>query len=115
MSKIIDLTYLNEISGGDSSFIKEMLELYVNTTATEGALFDGLVQNNDLDGINHLAHKMKAPIQMLGASDLFNTIKMLELYGKEKSHVEEIPAMVQKIQEQIELSIIEIRGIIAGL
>lgn len=112
MNKIIDLTYLTDISGGDKVFIKKMLELFVTTAVTESQLFDKLVENKDFDGINHLAHKMKAPIQMFGASDLLNTIKLLEQYGKEHSHADEIPAMVAKIKEQIQLSTVEIKEMI---
>jgi hypothetical protein len=36
----IDLTYLKEISGGDDSFIREMLDLFINTTAIEVNEFD---------------------------------------------------------------------------
>ncbi len=115
MSKIIDLTYLIDISGGDNGFIKEMLELFVTTATTESELFDELVENNDFDGISRLAHKMKAAIQMLGANDLFNSIKLLEQYSNEHSHADEIPSMVAKIKDQIQLSIVEIKEIVLSL
>ena len=107
MSKIIDLSYLNEISGGDNSFIKEMLELYVNTTATESALYKDLLSNGDYEGIGHLAHKMKAPIQMLGANDLFNLMRSLEKYGKEGSNLDQMPGLIAEVEKQIEISIKE--------
>lgn len=115
MSKIIDLSYLNEISGGDSSFVKEMLELYVNTTAEEARLYYDLLKENNYEAIGHLAHKMKAPIQMLGASDLFNLVRSLEKYGKEGSNIEQIPAIIDEIQRQVELSIIEIKELLTTL
>lgn len=115
MSKIIDLSYLNEISGGDSNFIREMLELYVNTTATEAALFNDLLNRQDYEGIGHLAHKMKAPIQMLGANELFNLIRNLEHYGKEGSHIEQMPAIIEEIKKQVSLSISEINELLTSL
>lgn len=108
---MIDLSYLKEISGGDNSFIKEMLELYVTTTAAEADLFSDLYQNNDLEGIGHLAHKMKAPIQMLGATDLFNAIRLLEKYGKDRSNLAEIPGLIDLVKQQISDSITEIEEI----
>ncbi|MCF8255584.1 MAG: Hpt domain-containing protein [Bacteroidia bacterium] len=115
MSKIIDLSYLNEISGGDSSFIKEMLELYINTTATEADLYTEMLNSRDYEGIGHLAHKMKAPIQMLGANELFQTIRNLEHYGKEGSHLDEMPQLIDKVKSLVAESIVEIRGILDTL
>ncbi|OYU96174.1 MAG: hypothetical protein CFE21_07120 [Bacteroidetes bacterium B1(2017)] len=115
MANIIDLTYLKEISGGDNSFIKEMLELYITTTATEAELYHELLAKNDFEGIGHLAHKMKAPIQMLGANELFNTIRSLEQYGKEGSHLDQMPAMINKINELVDNSIVEIKEILNTL
>ncbi len=115
MSNIIDLTYLKEISGGDSSFIKEMLELYINTTATEAELFSDLLAKQDYEGIGHLAHKMKAPIQMLGANELFNLIRSLEQYGKDGSNIDQMPGLISRIKEQVLLSIAEIKTILETL
>ncbi len=115
MSKIIDLSYLNEISGGDSSFIKEMLELYVSTTAQEARLYYDLLSQQNYEGIGHLAHKMKAPIQMLGANELFNLIRSLEKFGKEGSNIEQMPAIIGEVQKQVELSIQEINEILTTL
>lgn len=115
MSNIIDLSYLQEISGGDASFIKEMLELYINTTAQEANLFNDLLQRNDWEGIGHLAHKMKAPIQMLGANDLFNTIRTIENNGKNGTDLHEMPALIEKVQALVKESITEIEALIPTL
>jgi len=115
MANTIDLTYLKEISGGDNSFIKEMLELYVNTTATEAVLFNELLAKQDYEGIGHLAHKMKAPIQMLGANELFNIMRSLEQYGKESSHIADMPGFISRITTLVDESIVEIKEILETL
>lgn len=98
MANIIDLSYLNEISGGDSAFIKEMLELYINSTAIEADQFSEYLNVGNYEGIGNLAHKMKAPIQMLGASELFQTIRTIERYGKEGNNLEQIPELINVVQ-----------------
>lgn len=115
MGKIIDLSYLNEISGGDSNFIKEMLELYVNTTAVEAQLYHELLNQKNYEGISHLAHKMKAPIQMLGANELFNLIRSLEKYGKEGNNIDQMPGIISEVQKQVDLSIEEIKELLLTL
>jgi HPt (histidine-containing phosphotransfer) domain-containing protein len=115
MANNIDLSYLQEISGGDSSFIKEMLELYVNTTAQEASLFPALLSSGDINGIGNLAHKMKAPIQMLGANQLFDTIRSLEQIGKNGQHTDEIEPLIEKVQTLVNSSIEEIHQILGTL
>ncbi|MES2655966.1 MAG: Hpt domain-containing protein [Bacteroidota bacterium] len=104
----IDLTYLNEISGGDNAFIREMLDLFLNTTAIEVNDFDPLLANQNYDGIGQLAHKMKAPIQMLGASDLFEKVRALEAIGKNKTNLESVPNLINEIKVSIDNLKIEI-------
>jgi HPt (histidine-containing phosphotransfer) domain-containing protein len=97
----IDLTYLNEISVGDKTFIKEMLELFINTTAIEVNEFDNLLVAGNFEAIGQLAHKMKAPIQMIGALDLFEKVKLIENYGKTGSHLENIPNMINEVKIKV--------------
>lgn len=102
MPDLLDLSYLHEISGGDKEFIREMLELYLNHTAPEASRFPELLANSDYQGIGHLAHKIKAPVQMLGAKKLQKTLQTLEQYGKDKSHLGEIADLILRIQQMIE-------------
>jgi HPt (histidine-containing phosphotransfer) domain-containing protein len=112
MANNIDLSYLREISGGDASFIKEMLELYVNTTAQEAILFNNLLQNQNYEGISNLAHKMKAPIQMLGANELFNLIRTVENNSKNGVDLNQLPEQISSIQQLVFDSIDEIQEIL---
>ncbi|MFZ4799310.1 MAG: Hpt domain-containing protein [Bacteroidia bacterium] len=97
----IDLTYLNEISGGDSSFIKEMLDLFINTTAIEVNEFDHLLAEGNYEAIGQLAHKMKAPIQMIGASVLFDRLRTIENDGKNRTNLEAIPNLINEVKVKI--------------
>lgn len=115
MSDIINLNYLKEISGGDTNFIKEMLELYIATTATEAILFKELYEKKDISGIGHLAHKMKAPIQMLGATDLYNTIKGIEDSCKTGLNLDLLPTNIDKVIHLVDESIVEVKTLITGL
>lgn len=97
----IDLTYLNEISGGDNSFIREMLDLFINTTAIEVNEFDHLLAEGNYEAIGQLAHKMKAPIQMIGASVLFDKLRAIENDGKHRTNLESIPNSINEVKIKI--------------
>jgi HPt (histidine-containing phosphotransfer) domain-containing protein len=111
----IDLTYLSEISGGDIAFIREMLDLFLNTTALEINDFDKLLAEKNYEGIGMLAHKMKAPIQMLGASALFEKVRSLENEGKSKLNIDVIPNLINEIKIMLADLKIEIEGLIAKM
>ncbi len=96
--KNIDLTYLNEISGGDNSFIKEMLNLFIITTAVEVIEFDQLLATANYEAIGQLAHKMKAPIQMLGANNLFEILRTIEQNGKNRTNIETFPNTINEVK-----------------
>lgn len=112
---IINLDYLKEISGGDQGFIKEMLDLFVNSTATEADQFDALLESGNYTAIGHLAHKMKAPIQMLGANNLFLLIRDLEKFGKEQSNLDKLPGMIAEVKVQIGFAIEEINALLKDM
>jgi HPt (histidine-containing phosphotransfer) domain-containing protein len=111
----IDLTYLNEISGGDSSFIKEMLDLFINTTAIEVNDFDHLLAEGNYEAIGQLAHKMKAPIQMIGASVIFDILKTIENEGKNSINIESFPNLINEVKVRIDNLTKEIHALIATM
>lgn len=115
MSKIIKLTYLEDISGGDTSFIKEMLALYISTTATEVSKLNELFEKKDVIAIGQLAHKLKAPIQMLGITELYNTMKGIEDCCKTGMNIENLHENIQKSIQLTEESAVEVKKIIASL
>ncbi len=115
MANNIDLSYLQEISGGYTSFIKEMLELFVNSTAQKASLFPILLSNGDINGIGNLAHKMKVPIQMLGANELFDEVCTLVQIGKNGQHTNEIAPLIEKVQVLLNSTIKVIQQILGTL
>lgn len=115
MSKIIQLTYLEDISGGDTNFIKEMLALYISTTATEVYKLNDLFEKKDVIAIGQLAHKLKVPIQMLGITELYNTIKRIEDCCKTGMNIENLHENIQKSIKLTEESAEEVKTIISNL
>lgn len=111
----LNLNYLSEISGGDKNFIREMLELYVQSTAPEADNFQALLSNANYEAIGHLAHKIKAPVQMLGADELFQQLRALEKCGKEGSNLEEIPGLIARVQTLVKESVEAAQESLKGL
>jgi HPt (histidine-containing phosphotransfer) domain-containing protein len=105
---MVNLNYLKEISGGDQQFIKDMLLMFNQTTAKEVRGFNQLLLEENYAAIGSLAHKIKAPVQMICHSDLTEQVKQLEKLGKEARQLDQIPSLIQLIQSQMELLAVEI-------
>lgn len=90
----LDLSYLETISGGDQSFIKEMLTMFLNNTFTEITELREHAVGGNWDKMGSTAHKMKAPLQMLGVPVVTNLVMELELMGKTQKQTE---TAVQKV------------------
>jgi len=67
----IDLTYLNEISGGDKEFIAEMIETFLEETPKDIAELEKLLATENWAGIGLVAHKLKSSIKMFGFGTKF--------------------------------------------
>ncbi len=100
---MVNLSYLNEISGGDKQFIKDMLLMFNQTTATEVVGFDQLLLDENYTAIGSLAHKIKAPVQMICQSDLPEHVRSLEKMGKEASQIDQIPGLIQQVQSEMKV------------
>ncbi|MFK7949740.1 MAG: response regulator [Saprospiraceae bacterium] len=79
----IDLSYLKEFSGGDISFVKEMISLFVNDAPNQTVLLEKYLDNQDWMKLSKLAHRMKPNFQMLGMENQRETAFNIETMGKE--------------------------------
>ena len=97
----IDLSYLDSIAGGDKDFIKEILELFTKSTLPEIQVLEDLSSISDWDKIVIVAHKIKAPVQILGQTETYNLIVALEENAKHKVHLDQIAGLIANIKTQV--------------
>ncbi|MES2779457.1 MAG: Hpt domain-containing protein, partial [Bacteroidota bacterium] len=98
----LDLTYLETISGGDQAFIKEMLSMFLTNTFPEIVELRTLAANGDWDKMATTAHKMKAPLQMLGVPAVSDLVLELEIMGKTKQRTEQAVPKVETLAGYIQ-------------
>jgi HPt (histidine-containing phosphotransfer) domain-containing protein len=101
----IDLTYLETISGGDQQFINEMLTMVMNTTLTEIVTLNQHALRGEWDQVGSIAHKIKAPLQMLGVQIVSDLVIDIEQSGKHATQVDAIHDKVKLLESyMVELS-----------
>ena len=97
----IDLTYLESIATGDQVFVKEMLELFIKSTLPEIEAIENLSVNSEWDRISLIAHRIKAPVQILGQTETYDMILKLEEFAKNKTSNDQIDELILNIKKNM--------------
>jgi CheY-like chemotaxis protein len=109
-NKLYDLSMVQSVSGGDESFIKKMVALFIETVP--GNLDDlvGAVQSENWDQVAKTAHKLKSTVDSMGIKSIRQEIRTVEANAKAKTQVEEIPGLVNKIGSVINDCIVQLQA-----
>lgn len=95
----IDLTYLNEISGGDKEFIGEMIETFLEETPKELAIMEQQLASTDWVELAKTAHKLKSSIKMFGMNQLRDEVLYIEQSGKNSENLDTLGEHVTRFMD----------------
>lgn len=109
-AKLTNLTFLNEMSGGNADFIREFLNLFVtNIPASVTDLEDGL-QQKDWEKVRQAAHKMKPSLNYVGLKETYEDVMAIEKNAKELCNLDDMPALIKKVSDQCAVACIELEN-----
>jgi PAS domain S-box-containing protein len=80
----VDLSYLEDFSGGDTSFIREMLGLFLSDAPNQIVMMQEYLAEEDWDKLGKLGHRMKPNFQMLGMDHQREMAFSIEIMGKDE-------------------------------
>ena len=83
----INLNYLNELSGGDSGFVIEMLQTYLEETSKDIDEIKNNFTKGDLQRISFLTHRCKAAFSMLGLQSMTDLATKIEQDAKAENAI----------------------------
>ena len=94
----IDLSYLQEMSGGNQSLILEMIEIFKDQVKefTEG--LETHYKKKEFEQLGALAHKAKSSISIMGLNDLAVDLKTLELLAKAGKDQDKYQQIIDKFK-----------------
>ena len=107
MSKYYKLDKIREISGGDESFVKEMVDLFLKDVDANREAFNEMFKQDDMDGIAKLAHKIKPSIDLLGIEIIQEDIRELRTEAENQSG--NVPELISKVNEGLQKAAEELR------
>ncbi|WP_372642231.1 Hpt domain-containing protein [Ancylomarina sp.] len=99
-TKIIDLSYLKEMSGNNKDIMVEMVEIFIeqNPEFTEG--ISSYFENRQWTELGAIAHKAKSSLRIMGMDELGDCLEQIEHYSKGNQKVE----LQQKIENRHKLN-----------
>ena len=103
MNSELDLTYLEEVTGGSSEMIVETLKLFLNDTPDQLSSLERNVKNEDWEIVRAEAHKLKPTFQYVGLSKSHMEIADVETKARNKEGLESILQLVQSVQDDFNL------------
>ncbi|MCF2501072.1 hybrid sensor histidine kinase/response regulator [Dyadobacter chenhuakuii] len=94
----LDFTSLNEMTFGDESLLREILEQFVKDSRKDVSDLDGYIQNNDLDKAQELMHRLAGRTGQIGARELSARLRQYEVALREDPSKISIAEMQQVVK-----------------
>ena len=93
----INLSLLEEISGGNKAFVAEMLKAFTESVPEYLAELNSAQENKDIQQVKFYVHKLKSPINLIGVSSVDNAFSFVENFNG--NQLTTILPMVEKIKK----------------
>ncbi|MFV1883172.1 MAG: Hpt domain-containing protein [Balneola sp.] len=101
----IDLSYLEDITGGDKEMMLEMLNLFLEDIPSQVELIKTAVEEKNLKAVGTESHKLKPALQYVGFNEMYELVKELEIIGKSGDKHEEAKKIMPALEEQLKISL----------
>ena len=103
-----DLTLIYERADGDMQFLKEIIECYILEMPMYIKEMDDCLAAKDLEEIRKQAHKMKAPIALMGALSLKELYADIEIGATQHKNIDELAIQIAIAKEQCMQTVVEL-------
>lgn len=101
---VLNLDGLKEISGGDKTFITEMLRVFVEDTPQELGSLGTAIQKSDFCSIQTTVHKLISSIGLMGLKDLLLHVlyemEDLSIAGQQLPRISTLYTVLRGVCEQ---------------
>lgn len=106
--KEANMDYLMDLSGGEQSIIREMVQLFVSQTPGYLEELAGFIENRDWENTLSMAHHIKPTLSYMGAEDLRNILQEIERMAIENQDYDRIVATFAPLQQRFEVLFAEL-------
>ena len=101
-----------ELVDGDLELLAEIVELFLDSSATQMGEIRKAVSENNAQALVASAHSLKGAIGNFGPSEAYEEAKNLEMLGR-SGELQGAAEMLEKLEKQMEQFIPELKGLLA--
>ncbi|PZF72239.1 ATP-binding protein [Taibaiella soli] len=95
---LIDLSYLDELSGNDPAYMYEVMQIFLSNMPEGLEKLEGLIRNTeDWDSIYRQAHFLKSSVSIVKIRNMYDSLAEIEDYAKKKENLGQIPVILDQI------------------
>jgi HPt (histidine-containing phosphotransfer) domain-containing protein len=111
-NRVTNLDYLHSLSKGNTSFVQEMIRIFLEETPEEIHLMEKAIADQDYDLVKSTAHKLKSTIPFVGLDKLIDReVTEIEELATKKTDIQKIALEFDKIKKACERACLELMPI----
>ncbi|MGK6349703.1 Hpt domain-containing protein [Parapedobacter sp. DT-150] len=105
-----NMSYLEDLSGGNTQLIREILELFIKQTPADVDLLASHIEQGDWESVYKQAHHIKPTFAYVGANDMRGALQEIESLAKNRQDLDLIPAKFSALTPQLQVLYSELRA-----
>lgn len=97
---LLNLDYLNKMSGGNADFVKQMVTLFIDETPQTLEVLQTSCLNKNWEGVKAKCHKLRSPLNMLGMTTEANLAEEIEasILDKKDDVVDNVYRLINQVR-----------------
>lgn len=115
MSENIDLSYLEEVTGGSTEIIKQLLELFLDETPDQIKKLYESCGKSEWEEVRSEAHKLKPTFLYVGLQEAHELLAEIEHGARNREYLDKLAEMIKSVEEEFNKVKPEIDSIIQGI
>mgnify|MGYP006303309953 CR=1 FL=1 len=109
-----NLDYVEEISGGDNDFKKELIEIFINQVPDFIANMNKYLAENNLPDLAKEAHTAKSSVLIFKMEETGKTLKKIQL-NAESNNLDSVPDMIELVKDEMENASADLSSLLKNL
>lgn len=96
------MDYLEDLSGGNTLLIKEILQLFVKQTPPDMELLGSYIQQGDWENVYRQAHHIKPTLAYVGANGMREELQVIESIARNRQDLDSITEKFNALLPRLE-------------
>ncbi len=113
--QLIDISLLEEVSAGDNSFKKMMIEMIHAELTTEVPKMVEMLEKGDWSTIHNISHKLKTTLGYICGEDICAPNRQVESASKHQTELDIATKNIENLNHHLPLMLEELENLAASM